>query len=86
MPQVFIPPNMRALVGQEIVSLEGGTVRSVIEELERQFPGVRERLCEADRLKAGVSASINGSIATRGLSHVIGPDDELHFLPAIGGG
>ena len=87
MPRVFIPPLLRPLTdGRDIIDVAGESIAEVIDVLDRQFPGVRARLVEGDRLKPGLSVGIGTRVAARGLSSKVGPDDEVHFLPAIGGG
>lgn len=87
MPRVFIPPQLRSLTGgQEVVAVEASNVRETIEQLERQFPGLQSRLLDGDRLKPGMSVGIGTKVAARGLTSKTEPDDEVHFLPAIGGG
>lgn len=87
MPRVFIPPLLRLLTeGHESLELPGESVAEVIAALDQRFPGVRSRLVEGDRLKPGLSVSIGTKVAARGLTSKLGPDDEVHFLPAIGGG
>ena len=87
MPHVFIPPLLRTLTGgHEVIDVAGQNVRDVIDALERQFPGVRDRLINGDRLKPGLSVAIGTKVSTRGLMSKTQPDDEVHFLPAIGGG
>ena len=54
MPTVVIPPLMRKFTGgEENITLPGATVREVIDNLESRYPGIKERLCEEDRLKPG---------------------------------
>lgn len=87
MPRVFIPPLLRPFTeGHELFDVAGQTVAEVIDHLERRFPGVRSRLIDGDRLKPGMSVSIGTKVSARGLSSKVGPEDEVHFLPAIGGG
>ncbi|GDY09822.1 MAG: hypothetical protein DWI21_07030 [Planctomycetota bacterium] len=87
MPRVFIPPLLRTLTGgRDIIDVAGQTVAEILVELDRQFPGIQSRLVEGDRLKPGLSVGIGTKVAARGLSSKVGPDDEVHFLPAIGGG
>ena len=87
MPRVFIPPLLRLLTDDhESVVVEGQSIAEVIDALDRQFPGVRARLVAEDRLKPGLSIGIGTKVSSRGLSSKVGPDDEVHFLPAIGGG
>ena len=87
MPTVIIPPLMRNLTaGEEHITLTGATVREVIDNLESRYPGMKERLCEEDRLKPGIAVYINGLLTRGSLLERVDTDAEIHFLPAIGGG
>lgn len=87
MPTVFVPPQLKTLTGGvEKLELDGGNVRSVIAALEARFPGVRDRLCQDDELRPGLSVSVNGRVSSLGLFQKLQPQDEVHFIPAIGGG
>jgi molybdopterin synthase sulfur carrier subunit len=87
MPLVFIPTPLRELTGGVAkVAIEGSTVREVIDALERQFPGIKQRLCRADSLAPGLQVAIDDVMNTRGLRANVRPESEVHFLPAIGGG
>jgi len=87
MPRVFIPPLMRSLTnGEEAVEVDGANIAQVIENLEQRFPGMKERLCQAEGLRPGLSVAVGGSVATLGMRQRTEPDAEIHFLPAIGGG
>ena len=87
MPQVFIPPLLKPLTaGEEIVSVEGNNVRQVVEALEQRFPGIREKLCEDDELKPGLTVAVDGNVSSLGLLQKVNENSEVHFLPAIGGG
>jgi sulfur-carrier protein len=87
MARVWIPSLLRDVTGGlETVSLPATSVRQVIDELERQHPGVRDRLCDGDALRTGMAAVVDGEVARLGLLQPVGPDSEVHFLPAIAGG
>ncbi|HIF33729.1 MAG: MoaD/ThiS family protein [Pirellulaceae bacterium] len=87
MPNVFIPPSMRDLIpDHSVVSMQGKTVRAVIEQLERSYPGAKDRLCSGETLRPGIAVTVDGAITPLGLLQPIGENSELHFLPAIGGG
>lgn len=78
---------MRKLTGgEENIALPGATVREVIDNLESRHPGMKERLCEEDRLKPGIAVYINGLLTRGSLLERVDTDAEIHFLPAIGGG
>ncbi|MFQ5732615.1 MAG: MoaD/ThiS family protein [Planctomycetaceae bacterium] len=87
MPRVFIPPLLKPLTGGvDVVEMSARSVREVVEKLERQFPGVRERLIEDGDLKPGLTIAVDGNVSAVGLLQRIGENSEVHFLPAIGGG
>jgi molybdopterin synthase sulfur carrier subunit len=87
MPRVVIPPMLRPLTGgQAEVAVEAKTVGGAVAELERLFPGVRERLCDGDELRPEITVAVGGRITSRGLLEPLAESDEVHFLPAIGGG
>ena len=87
MPVVWIPSLLRGVTGgQKTVTVPGATVREVIDELDRQHPGIRDRLCDANGLRSGISVVVDSAVAPRGLSQPVGATSEVHFLPAISGG
>lgn len=88
MPRVFIPAALRHLAGDaQQVQVEGANVRQVIQALDRRFPGIAEHLLDDDgRLATGLTVCIDGSVSSRGLHTAVGPQSEVHFLPAISGG
>jgi molybdopterin synthase sulfur carrier subunit len=69
-----------------MLSADGARLRDVINDLERQFPGIAARLVESGRLAAGIAVAIDGEIASMGLLSPVGAASEIHFLPAVGGG
>jgi len=88
-PTVFIPTALQALTGgREVVQVPGATVRQVVNNLEREFPGVKELLYdpEEDSLLAGLAVTIDGEVGQLGLLERLEENSELHFLPAIAGG
>ena len=87
MARVFIPSQLRELTGGVAeVDIVAQTLRQAIKMLEQQFPGIRARLCDGDRMSVSLQVSIDGALTSRGLLAPLGPDSEVHFLPAIGGG
>ena len=72
--------------GVEIVEVAGANLGQVIDNLERRFPGIKARLCQDGNIRPGLMVSVADSIATLGLLQRTGPEAEIHFLPAIGGG
>ncbi len=87
MPTVWIPPLIRDLTGgREQVTVPGATVGEVVEHLDEAYPGIKERLCDAGRLRPGISVSVDGELSPRGLRQPVGESGEVHFLPSISGG
>jgi sulfur-carrier protein len=87
MPTVFIPTQMRDLTrGLAQLVVLGETVGAVVDELETQFPGIRQRLCRGDSLAPGLQVSVDSTLTLRGLRSKLQPGSEVHFLPAFGGG
>jgi molybdopterin synthase sulfur carrier subunit len=87
---VRIPTPLRRLTrGQGEVTAEGRTVQELLETLERQFPGVKERLYdEAGQLRRFVNIYINDEDIrfAQGLETTLKKGDEVSIVPAIAGG
>jgi sulfur-carrier protein len=87
MATVFIPASLRKFTaGRDRVLVSGRTLGRVIDELERQFPGIRAQLVESGDVKPSIAVSIDGEVATEGLRESVGESSQVHFLPALGGG
>ena len=87
MATVFVPSLMQSLTdGEHRVEIEGATVRQIINNLDARYPGMKERLVEANRVKSNISVAIDGEVTTLGMLGKVGESSEVHFLPAIGGG
>jgi sulfur-carrier protein len=87
MPAVWIPALLRHLTqDQATVHVAGQTLLEVIDALEAKFPGLKDRLCEGDRLRPGLAAVIDTQVARGGLAEAVHEASEVHFIPAISGG
>ncbi|HEX6269654.1 MAG TPA: MoaD/ThiS family protein [Anaerolineales bacterium] len=87
MPVVWIPSLLRELThGKKTLSIKGDTVREVIENLDSEYPGIKERLCEGDRLRPSISIVVDGHTSTLKLRHRLHESSEVHFVIAISGG
>lgn len=87
MPLVHIPALLAGLTGgRSLVEVPGTTVREVIDNLERAWPGLRERLVDQDRLRPNIRVSVDGRISRLGLLEGLSPSSEIHFVAAISGG
>lgn len=87
MAQVHIPPALHSLTGgQRVFAVEGRTVREVIERIDRDHPGFRERVTAGDRLKPGIAVAVGSRISDLGLLEPLQADDEVHFVISVSGG
>jgi molybdopterin synthase sulfur carrier subunit len=87
MATVWIPSLLRDLTGgAETVVVPGGTVAEVLDALERSYPGVRGRLCDANGLRPGIAVAVDTQLSRLGLREAVAEGSEVHFLPAISGG
>lgn len=78
---------MRALTdGQQIVEAEGKTVRELVAALDERYPGVAGRIIDEGRIRPGLTVAVDGAVQNRGLRAAVGPDSEVHFVPAMTGG
>jgi molybdopterin synthase sulfur carrier subunit len=66
--------------------VEGTTVRQVIDNLERAWPGIGERLVAVGRLRANISVAVDGEVSPIGLLEPVSAESEIHFVAAISGG
>lgn len=87
---VRIPTPLQKLTGDKgEVEVMGETVQEVIDNLEKQFPGVKERLCdEQGQLRRFVNIYLNNE-DVRFLQQEktqIKEGDKLSIIPAIAGG
>jgi len=89
MPEVWLPPRMQSLTGgQQQVQVAGRTIRQIIDNLDRTFPGLKLELYdeEEDVVMPGIAVVIDGETTQLGLLEEVREDSEIHFLPALGGG
>ena len=87
MATVYIPSLMQSLTnGRQTVVVAGSTVREVVNNLEAEYPGIKDRLVDKFRIKPNISVAVDGEVTPIGILEKVGEDSEVHFLPAIGGG
>jgi membrane protein YqaA with SNARE-associated domain/molybdopterin converting factor small subunit len=89
MAVVWIPSLLRKLTGGlSEIRVPGATVREVIDALEAQHPGLKERLMliDEDRLRPNIALVVDGISSRDGLRHALTETSEVHFVPAMAGG
>jgi molybdopterin synthase sulfur carrier subunit len=88
--RVSIPTNLRKLTrGQHTVELEARNLREAIEELDRLYPGIRERLIDVEgKLKRHVNIYRNGRDIREegGLKTTLDDGDTISIVPVLAGG
>jgi len=89
MATVRIPTPLRTLTGgEDQVTAPGDTVKDVIENLEKNHPGLRERLLDDKGVRRFVNIYV-GDEDIRfldGLNTQLKASDEISIVPAIAGG
>ena len=87
MPVVWIPSLIRELTGgAEQVTVEGQTLRQVIECLDAVYPGFRARVLSEEGMRPGLAVAVDGVVAEDGLRTPVEARSEIHFVTAISGG
>ena len=90
MPSVLIPTPLRKLTNDlEEVSAAGTNVGELLDNLDKAFPGLKDRVCdEAGAIRRFVNIYVNGE-DVRFLDEkatVVKETDEISIVPAIAGG
>ncbi len=86
---VVIPSPFRTLTGgAEEVSAEGATVGALIEDLEKSYPGMKERLCDDKGVRRFVNIYANDEDIRflDNLDTALAEGDTVQIVPAIAGG
>lgn len=87
---VRIPTPLRKLTkDKDAVQATGATIQDIIDNLEAQYPGLRERLCdERGELRRFVNLYLNDEDIrfAQGKSTPVKDGDEISVIPAIAGG
>ncbi len=88
--QVRIPTPLRRFTGgAEAVSADGATVGALVDSIESNHPGIKERLCdEAGEVRRFVNIFVNGEDIRfiNNLDTPVNEGDEVSIVPAIAGG
>ena len=87
MATVAIPSLMQELTnGKEKATVEGNTIREVLNNLESIYPGFKARICDGDQIRPNIAVYVDGALTREGMRQQVSEDSEIHFLPAISGG
>ncbi len=87
---VRIPAPLRRVTnGLDKVEVEGATLSDMLNALDSQFPGIKERLLdETGDLRHFVNVYVNGEDVRflQGLDTSTNAGDEVSIVPAVAGG
>ena len=88
--KVRIPAPLRKLTkDQATVETTGATIADVLTDLEKNYPGIRERICdETGQVRRFINIFINGDDIRfkDGIKTAVATDAEISIIPAIAGG
>lgn len=88
--KVRIPAPLRKLTkDQAVVESNGPTVEDILQDLEKNYPGIRERICdETGQVRRFINIFVNGEDIRfkLGTKTKVEPDAEVSIIPAIAGG
>ncbi|MGF1466036.1 MAG: MoaD family protein [Sandaracinaceae bacterium] len=86
---VRIPAPYRVLTGGlDEVEAQGATVGAVIDDLDRTYPGLKDRLCDADGVRRSVNVYANEEDIRflEDLDTPLADGDAVDIVPALAGG
>ncbi len=88
--KVRIPAPLRKLTkDQAIVEVPGGTIEEIISNLEKSYPGLKERVCdETGQIRRFINVFVNGEDIRfkEGAKTAVKDGAEVSIIPAIAGG
>ena len=87
---VHIPGPLRpSCGGASTLNLETATLRTLLEELERQYPELHRSVCDdtgAVRRHINLFVNSDHMRELNGLDTALAPGDEVTIMPAVSGG
>jgi len=85
--KVHIPSPLLSYTSQRNdVDVSGSTIAEILDDLDRQFPGIRFRMIdEQDSIRPHMKIFVNGE-QVFGLSTDLKSSDEVYILQALSGG
>jgi molybdopterin synthase sulfur carrier subunit len=75
--------------GADEVAAEGQNVRALVDDLEKSYPGIKERICdETGKIRRFVNVYVNGDDIRflQNLETSLKEGDNISIVPAIAGG
>lgn len=90
MPSVRIPTPLRRLTrDKDEVSINASTISQLVDKLEEEFPGIKERICDENgNLRRFINLYVNNEDIRfmNGMDTPLKETDTVSIIPAIAGG
>jgi len=88
--RVRVPTPLRKFTnGADEVAGQGSSVRALVDDLEKNFPGIKDRICdETGKVRRFVNVYVNGDDIRflQNLETALKEGDNISIVPAIAGG
>ena len=88
--RVRVPTPLRKYTqGADEVNAQGSNVKSLVDDLENKYPGIKERICdETGQVRRFVNVYVNGDDIRflQNLDTALKEGDNISIVPAIAGG
>ena len=85
--KVWVPTPLRSYTaGAGEVAADGATVREVLQDLDRRYPGIRFRMIdEQDGIRQHIKIFVNAD-QIRAIDRALAAGDEIQIICALSGG
>lgn len=86
---IKIPAPLRKLTGnQAVVETEAETLIDLISDLDKKYPGIKERIYDGKEIRRFINVFVNGEDVRfkDGIKTKITEGSEVSIVPAIAGG
>jgi len=83
---VLIPGALRGYTERAASTAHGATLAALLDDLERQYPGIRFRMVdEQERIRGHIRIFVNGE-QVQALAQPLAASDEVVIVQALSGG
>jgi molybdopterin synthase sulfur carrier subunit len=88
MPLIKLYANLRTVTGKKELTIPGGNIQEVLENLSQEFPGLLHFLFENEKLRPRVIITLNGQTIDPaiGLNMAVSEQDQIAIFPPVAGG
>ena len=87
MAEVWMSTRMQRFSGgRERVQVLGATVRQIVNNLDQEYPGMKDVLCIHNEIDPAIAVVIDGETSNLGMLDKVNENSEVHFIPAMAGG